>query len=257
MPRTALTCGNGIPLGCGTGMRYGDAGEGETVAGDDFAGLLGELKDRSGLSYGALGKRLHMSASTLHRYVSGEVVPVEFAPVERLARVCRATPEELLELHRRWIRADALRGVKKNEGASASAAAGEEGRPEGSGSGPKAPRSRPLPSRSRPLPLRSPPLPSRRPAFRSRRPAFRSPPDPRRPSPRPPNPSRRPPSPRRPSRRPPSPRRPCPAPPCPVRSRPCRKPPPSRPPRRPLRGLRYRRRQHRRGAGGEPRVRHG
>ncbi|MFE0862954.1 helix-turn-helix domain-containing protein [Streptomyces rochei] len=101
------------------------------MAGDDFAGLLGELKDRSGLSYGALGKRLHMSASTLHRYVSGEVVPVEFAPVERLARVCRATPEELLELHRRWIRADALRGVKKNEGASASAAAGEEGRPEG------------------------------------------------------------------------------------------------------------------------------
>ncbi len=86
------------------------------MAGDDFAGLLRELKERSGLSYGALGKRLHMSASTLHRYVSGEVVPVEFAPVERLARVCRATPEELLELHRRWIRADALRGVKKSEG---------------------------------------------------------------------------------------------------------------------------------------------
>ncbi|MFJ8150451.1 helix-turn-helix domain-containing protein [Streptomyces sp. NPDC096048] len=85
------------------------------MAGDDFAVLLRELKERSGLSYGALGKRLHMSASTLHRYVSGEVVPTEFAPVERLARVCRATPEELLELHRRWIRADALRGVKKEE----------------------------------------------------------------------------------------------------------------------------------------------
>ncbi|WP_338106402.1 helix-turn-helix transcriptional regulator, partial [Streptomyces coelicoflavus] len=85
------------------------------MAGDDFAGLLRELKERSGLSYGALGKRLHMSGSTLHRYVSGEVVPVEFAPVERFARVCRATPGELLELHRRWIRADALRGVKKDE----------------------------------------------------------------------------------------------------------------------------------------------
>lgn len=85
------------------------------MAGDDFAGLLRELKERSGLSYGALGKRLHMSGSTLHRYVSGEVVPVEFASVERLARVCRATPEEILELHRRWIRADALRGVKKEE----------------------------------------------------------------------------------------------------------------------------------------------
>ncbi|MFH8978701.1 helix-turn-helix domain-containing protein [Streptomyces sp. NPDC017890] len=85
------------------------------MAGDDFAGLLRELKERSGLSYGTLGKRLHMSASTLHRYVSGEVVPVEFAPVERLARACRATAEELLELHRHWIRADALRGVKRPE----------------------------------------------------------------------------------------------------------------------------------------------
>ncbi|MFU0243000.1 helix-turn-helix domain-containing protein, partial [Streptomyces scabiei] len=90
-------------------------GEGGTVAGDDFAGLLRELKERSGLSYGALGKRLHMSGSTLHRYVSGEVVPVEFAPVERLARVCRATPEDLLELHRRWIRAVCGRGRPRAE----------------------------------------------------------------------------------------------------------------------------------------------
>ncbi|WP_399887114.1 helix-turn-helix domain-containing protein [Streptomyces sp. BBFR51] len=101
------------------------------MAGDDFAGLLRELKERSGLSYGVLGKRLHMSGSTLHRYVSGEVVPVEFAPVERLARVCRATPEELLELHRRWIRADALRGLKKEEpeggGAGGVGEAGEAG----------------------------------------------------------------------------------------------------------------------------------
>ncbi|MEV5015827.1 helix-turn-helix domain-containing protein [Streptomyces sp. NPDC053780] len=97
------------------------------MAGDDFAGLLRELKERSGLSYGALGKRLHMSGSTLHRYVSGEVVPVEFASVERLARVCRATPEELLELHRRWIRADALRGVKKEESGEAEGAEAAEG----------------------------------------------------------------------------------------------------------------------------------
>ncbi|MFG3078974.1 helix-turn-helix domain-containing protein [Streptomyces sp. NPDC048225] len=99
------------------------------MAGDDFAGLLRELKERSGLSYGVLGKRLHMSGSTLHRYVSGEVVPVEFAPVERLARVCRATPEELLELHRRWIRADALRGVKKGETEGAEGADGAQDAP--------------------------------------------------------------------------------------------------------------------------------
>ncbi|MFF8591583.1 helix-turn-helix domain-containing protein [Streptomyces sp. NPDC015220] len=92
------------------------------MAGDGFAELLRELKERSGLSYGALGKRLHMSASTVHRYVSGDVVPTEYAPVERLARICRATPEELLELHRRWVRADALRGVKPAESAAGAGA---------------------------------------------------------------------------------------------------------------------------------------
>ncbi len=114
--RTALTWGNGNQLECASGTR----GKGETVAGDDFAELLRTLKERSGLSYGVLGKRLHMSASTLHRYVNGDVVPVEYAPVERLARLCRATPDELLELHRRWVRADALRGVKGEPAAGAS-----------------------------------------------------------------------------------------------------------------------------------------
>lgn len=82
------------------------------MPGDEFTELLGRLKERSGLSYGALGKRLHMSASTLHRYVNGDAVPTDYAPVERFARACRATPEELVELHRRWIVADAGRGQK-------------------------------------------------------------------------------------------------------------------------------------------------
>ncbi|MFC8873031.1 helix-turn-helix domain-containing protein [Streptomyces sp. NPDC057148] len=136
------------------------------MAGDDFAGLLRELKERSGLSYGALGKRLHMSASTLHRYVSGEVVPVEFAPVERLARVCRATPEELLELHRRWIRADALRGVKKGGSEDESAGEGEEpGLPAAVEEAPPAPPE-PAPSElaspQPPQPEPTPPAPRRR-----------------------------------------------------------------------------------------------
>ncbi|MER5792069.1 helix-turn-helix transcriptional regulator [Streptomyces sp. NPDC001980] len=80
-----------------------------------FALLLRELKDRSGLSYGVLAKRLHMSTSTLHRYCNGTAVPVEYAPVERLARLCRATPEELVELHRRWILADAARGSRADQ----------------------------------------------------------------------------------------------------------------------------------------------
>ncbi|WP_077059594.1 helix-turn-helix transcriptional regulator [Streptomyces sp. MP131-18] len=75
----------------------------------DLAALLIELKNRSGLSYGVLAKRLHMSASTLHRYCRGEALPPEFATVERFARLCRATPEEHAELHRRWIAADTAR----------------------------------------------------------------------------------------------------------------------------------------------------
>ncbi|WP_335974472.1 helix-turn-helix domain-containing protein [Streptomyces sp. CA2R106] len=87
-----------------------DAAEpGET---NEFATLLLELKNRSGLSYGALAKRLHMSTSTLHRYCNGTAIPTEYAPVERLARACRATPQELVELHRRWVLADAIRRAK-------------------------------------------------------------------------------------------------------------------------------------------------
>ncbi|MDI5968527.1 helix-turn-helix domain-containing protein [Streptomyces sp. SL13] len=80
----------------------------------EFARLLRELKDRSGLSYGVLAKRLHTSTSTLHRYCNGTVIPGDYAPVERLARVCRATPKELVDLHRRWVLADAVRGLRED-----------------------------------------------------------------------------------------------------------------------------------------------
>ncbi|WP_409059005.1 helix-turn-helix domain-containing protein [Streptomyces sp. SYP-A7185] len=86
---------------------------GESVGAGDLAGLLRELKERSGLSYGALAKRLHVSTSTLHRYVNGSAVPTEFAPLERLARMCGASREEMVEVHRQWILADASRGDRK------------------------------------------------------------------------------------------------------------------------------------------------
>ncbi|MFF9507008.1 helix-turn-helix domain-containing protein [Streptomyces sp. NPDC014724] len=89
--------------------REGAGGTGE------FAALLRELKDRSGLSYGALAKRLHMSTSTLHRYCNGTALPTEYAPAERFARVCRATPQELVELHRQWILADAARRARPDQ----------------------------------------------------------------------------------------------------------------------------------------------
>ncbi|MGA5817643.1 helix-turn-helix domain-containing protein [Kitasatospora sp. NPDC094028] len=76
---------------------------------DEFAAMLRELKDRSGRSYGALATRLHVSTSTLHRYCNGAAVPAEYAPVERFARACGADGPELVELHRRWILADAAR----------------------------------------------------------------------------------------------------------------------------------------------------
>ncbi|MFJ5035399.1 helix-turn-helix domain-containing protein [Streptomyces sp. NPDC088560] len=85
--------------------------DGSTESG--FADLLRELKNRSGHSYGTLAKRLHMSTSTLHRYCNGDAVPADYAPVERLARLCKATPQELVELHRRWVLADAGRGRRE------------------------------------------------------------------------------------------------------------------------------------------------
>ncbi|MFD8085296.1 helix-turn-helix domain-containing protein [Kitasatospora sp. NPDC059722] len=95
-------------------------GTGELREADGAARLLQELKSRSGLSYGALAKRLHVSTSALHRYCNGDVMPAEFAPLERLARLCGATPEERTELYRLWGIAHEARG---NRQASAPAAA--------------------------------------------------------------------------------------------------------------------------------------
>ncbi|GGY06100.1 helix-turn-helix domain-containing protein [Streptomyces minutiscleroticus] len=76
---------------------------------EEFAALLRRLKDRTERSYGSLARRLNMNTSTLHRYCAGEAVPQDFAPVERLAAFCEATPEERLELHRLWLSAVAAR----------------------------------------------------------------------------------------------------------------------------------------------------
>ncbi|MFJ3535904.1 helix-turn-helix domain-containing protein [Streptomyces sp. NPDC090109] len=80
-----------------------------TPEAQELGALLRRLKERSGRSYGVLAGRLHVSASTLHRYCNGDAVPAEFAAVERFARLCGAEREELIELHRRWIVADDAR----------------------------------------------------------------------------------------------------------------------------------------------------
>ncbi|MFJ3973702.1 helix-turn-helix domain-containing protein [Streptomyces sp. NPDC090021] len=76
---------------------------------EDFARLMRELKERGGLSYGVLARRLHTSTSTLHRYCSGDALPAEFAVVDRFARACGASAAEAVDLHRAWLLADARR----------------------------------------------------------------------------------------------------------------------------------------------------
>ncbi|WP_030766587.1 transcriptional regulator [Streptomyces sp. NRRL F-2664] len=78
---------------------------------EEFARLMRDLKERGGLSYGVLARRLHTSSSTLHRYCHGEAVPVEFAVVDRFARACGASAAEAVDLHRAWLLADARRSA--------------------------------------------------------------------------------------------------------------------------------------------------
>ncbi|CAL9420484.1 helix-turn-helix domain-containing protein [Streptomyces sp. enrichment culture] len=76
---------------------------------EEFAGLVRALKARDGRSYEALGRRLSVSASTLHRYCSGATVPEEFAVVDRLALLCGADEEERRALEAAWTEADRAR----------------------------------------------------------------------------------------------------------------------------------------------------
>ncbi|MFJ6936213.1 helix-turn-helix domain-containing protein [Streptomyces sp. NPDC101132] len=95
---------------------------------EEFARLMRELKERSGLSYGALARKLHTSTSTLHRYCNGEAVPAEFAAVDRFARACGARQGEALDLHRAWLLADARRrAAQRAESVSGRAGAGAAG----------------------------------------------------------------------------------------------------------------------------------
>ena len=87
---------------------------------EEFAALLRRLKARTDRSYGALARRVNMNTSTLHRYCAGDAVPLDFAPVERFAALCGATPAERLELHRLWILAVAARQRPRTPGAEES-----------------------------------------------------------------------------------------------------------------------------------------
>ncbi|MEU2251010.1 helix-turn-helix transcriptional regulator [Streptomyces sp. NPDC019224] len=127
-----------------------------TPEAEELAGLLKKLKDRSGRSYGVLAGRLHVSTSTLHRYCNGDAVPGEFAPVERFARLCGATADELVEIHRRWIIADEAR--RRGKADAAAAVPGEV--PGGASTGvpvePEPVRAEPEPAAAEPQPVSVP-----------------------------------------------------------------------------------------------------
>ncbi|MFF9779667.1 helix-turn-helix domain-containing protein [Streptomyces sp. NPDC013978] len=152
----------------------------------EFALLLTRLKERTDRSYAALGRRLGMNASTLHRYCAGEAVPQDFSGIEQFAALCGASPEERVEVHRRWILAVAARQRSRSSDArraptptTTTTRTGSSSAPANSHStvhettAPPAPRPAPTsPSDARPAPTTSP---ARRPhTGRPRRRAVRS-----------------------------------------------------------------------------------
>ncbi|WP_344447628.1 helix-turn-helix transcriptional regulator, partial [Kitasatospora nipponensis] len=71
----------------------------------EFFELLSTLKVRSGLSYDRVGKKANLSRSSVHRYCNGGTLPTEFGIVERIARVCGGTREEVDKLYQLWSNA--------------------------------------------------------------------------------------------------------------------------------------------------------
>ncbi|MFI9207530.1 helix-turn-helix domain-containing protein [Streptomyces sp. NPDC053253] len=82
---------------------------------EEFSARLRALKARGGRSYEALGRRLNVSASTLHRYCSGATVPERFAVIDRMARLCGTDEDERRKLEELWTRADHSRRPRPQE----------------------------------------------------------------------------------------------------------------------------------------------
>ncbi|MFD8156560.1 helix-turn-helix domain-containing protein [Streptomyces malaysiensis] len=94
---------------------------------EELAELLRELKGRTNRSYAALAARSGVSGSALHRYCSGTSVPGDYEVIGRFGKVCGAGSEELLELHRRWVLADAERKRAVSRAPAAVSATGSGG----------------------------------------------------------------------------------------------------------------------------------
>ncbi|MFH9864331.1 helix-turn-helix domain-containing protein [Streptomyces sp. NPDC017202] len=135
---------------------------------EEFAALLRRLKDRTDRSYGSLARRVDMNTSTLHRYCTGEAVPQDFAPVERLAAFCEATPTERLELHRLWLSAVAARQRVRTADSAEAVIPAPAPAPDAGGTLVEKSRSAERPG-DRPDPDETVPSPAPRPWYRRRR----------------------------------------------------------------------------------------
>ncbi|MFS8099192.1 helix-turn-helix domain-containing protein [Lentzea alba] len=80
-----------------------------TVEVERLAAFLRTFKNRTERSYEALARRTGVSSSSLHRYCTGTKIPPDYGSIQRFARECGATQDELRELHRLWVLADAVR----------------------------------------------------------------------------------------------------------------------------------------------------
>ncbi|MET8879109.1 helix-turn-helix domain-containing protein [Streptomyces rubiginosohelvolus] len=103
------------------------SGDAEGAARAVLAERLSALREGSGRTYASLARRIGVSGSTLHRYCTGRTVPAEFAPVERLARLCGAPAEEREALHRLWLLADGERLDRQGAAEAEEGSAAEQG----------------------------------------------------------------------------------------------------------------------------------
>jgi hypothetical protein len=88
---------------------------------DELADFLSSVKQRSGRSYEWIAHKAHSSKSTVQRYCAGSSVPHEFGTVERIARVCGATDDEIRRLFRLWENAAARHAADPPDAQAAAA----------------------------------------------------------------------------------------------------------------------------------------
>jgi hypothetical protein len=109
-----------------------------------FAAFLRMLKNRSDRSYEALANRTGTSGSSLHRYCTGAKIPSDFGAVQRFAKECGATQQELHELHRLWALADATRRTSPDTDSTTTIPTAEPASAPASAPAPAEPRRPPL-----------------------------------------------------------------------------------------------------------------